>query len=92
MIKQKIAQPLMVKKKLCAAVSLSYKLYIVRKQTAPTLPYAPTMPATWPVTRFFTNGTTANTAPSPACTKKEQSMVEAIANGIGHSEVMLLIK
>ena len=43
------------------------------------------MPAIWPVNRRFINGTTAKTAPSPACTKNEQAIAATTANHRGHS-------
>ena len=48
-------------------------------------PYAPAIPAIWPLTRFFTSGTMANTAPSPDWTKNEQTMHATTASAHGHA-------
>ena len=48
-------------------------------------PYAPAMPAIWPLTRFFTSGTMANTAPAPAWTKNEQTMQATTASAHGQA-------
>ena len=41
-----------------------------------------------PVKRRLINGTAANTAPSPACTKNEQAMAVTTAKANGHSPVI----
>ena len=48
------------------------KLNIVRKTTAPTLPYAPAKPANFPVRSLRISGTAAKQAPVPACKNIEQ--------------------
>ena len=57
----------------------------VRKATPPMFPYAPAMPAIWPLTRFFTSGTMENTAPAPDWTKNEQTMQATTASAHGQA-------
>lgn len=42
------------------------------------------MPAIWPPTRRRTNGTMANTAPLPACTKSDVRATTATPPASGH--------